>query len=97
MNDEFYVDFYRNKGCEFIVRKLKTFLSEEGKSVYSLDTLIKTIVMPNMLKILNSYLFCLYSENKLYLYLRKAKINHIELDLMTSQLGKIDEVVGAGN
>jgi hypothetical protein len=61
VDNEFYVDFYANKGCEFIVEKLKSFLSEENKSVYAMDTLTKTIVMPNMVKILNAYLFCLYS------------------------------------
>lgn len=77
VNDEFYTEFYRNKGCEFIVQKLKMFFGEENKSLYAMDTLIKTIIMPNMVKILNSYLFCLYSENKMHRYLRKAKINHI--------------------
>ena len=55
-----------------------------------MDTLTKTIVMPNMVKILNTYLYCLYSENKLSRYLRKAKINHIELELMTTQLNKME-------
>lgn len=55
-----------------------------------MDTLIKTIIMPNMVKILNSYLFCLYSESSINRYLRKAKINHIELDFMVSQLNKIE-------
>lgn len=46
--------------------------------------------MPNLVKILNTYLYCLNSENKVSRYLRKTKINHIELELMTSQLNKID-------
>lgn len=62
-----------------------------------MDTLTKTIVMPNMVKILNSYLYCLYSENNLNRYLRKAKINHIELEFMTTQLKKLDEVIGSEN
>lgn len=61
VNDEFYVEFYVKKGCEFIVEKLKSFFSEENKSVYGMDALTKTIIMPNMVKILNAYLFCLYS------------------------------------
>lgn len=50
--------------------------------------------MPNMIKILNAYMFCLHSEIKVNRYLRKAKINQIELDVMVKQLSKIDEVIG---
>ncbi len=96
VNDEFYVEFYRAKGCEFIFYKLESFLSEQ-KSIYTFDTLIKTIIMPNMLKILNSYQYCLHSVNKLHRFLRKAKINHIELDFLSSQVKKIDEVVEEKN
>jgi hypothetical protein len=92
VNDSFYVEFYRVKGCEFIFSKLVSFMSEE-KSVYAFDTLIKTIIMPNMIKILNCYEYCLHSTNKLHRYLRKSKINHIELDFLSSQVKKIDEVV----
>ncbi len=46
--------------------------------------------MPNMLKIINSYQYCLHSENKLHRFLKKAKINHIELDFLSTQVKKID-------
>ena len=47
----------------------------EDKSIYTFDTLIKTIIMPNMVKILNAYIFCLHSENKFIRFIRKNKIN----------------------
>ena len=46
--------------------------------------------MPNMLKITNSYIYCLHSSNKMNRFLKKSKINHIELDFLESQVKKVD-------
>lgn len=46
--------------------------------------------MPNMVKILNSYIFCLHSEDKLIRYIRKTKLNITELDFLANQVKKLN-------
>jgi hypothetical protein len=47
----------------------------ENKSIYSFDALLKTIIMPTMVKILNAYIFCIHSDNKIIRLIKTTKIN----------------------
>jgi hypothetical protein len=50
-----------------------------------------------MIKILNSYFLCMYSDNKLVRFIYSYKINQADMDALTGKLKKIEEVIGEKN
>ena len=49
-----------------------------NESVYKFEQFSKVIVIPNLLKIMNLFIYPLYSENKFIRYLKKVKINCLD-------------------
>lgn len=71
MNDEksnFYEVFLKNNGCNKLLEIIKK-LTESDVSLYEYDNLLKSYVIPNILKTLNMY-YCPY-------HLQKPVMNYI--------------------
>jgi hypothetical protein len=81
-----YAEFYQHNGHIEIANKLEFFFADAEKSVYSLDTSLKTIVIPNLLKILNSYVYPLNSGNRMVRFFKKVRINHLDMPEIIKKL-----------
>lgn len=60
--------------------------SDNSKSVYSFDSTIKTYIIPNLLKILNLYIYPFVSQNKFSRFFKKTIINHLDISEMIKKL-----------
>lgn len=69
-------------------------LFSEDKDVYSLDALTKTVVIPNLLKILNLYVYPQISENKSSRFIKRNKINHLELEEIFLKYDRVENEAG---
>jgi hypothetical protein len=81
-----YAEFYHHGGHQEIAGKLEFFFADPEKSVYALDTSLKTIVIPNLLKILNSYVYPLTADHKMVRFFKRVRINHLDMPEVIKKL-----------
>ena len=49
------------------------------ESVYKFEQFTKVVVIPNLLRLLSLYVYPLFSENKYIRFLKKLKINQLDV------------------
>ena len=62
--------------------------SDNTKSVYSFDSTLKTYIVPNLLKILNLYIYPFVSSNKFSRFFKKTMINSLDINEVIKRLEK---------
>lgn len=62
--------------------------SDNTKSVYSFDSTLKTYIVPNLLKILNLYIYPFVSSNKFSRFFKKTMINSLDISEVIKRLEK---------
>ena len=85
---ELFADFFTQNGHLEIISKLENFFKDEEKSAYTLETSIKTIVIPNLLKIINLYAYPLNCRHRFVRFTKKNRINQLDV---TEVAKKVDE------